>query len=75
LLDEEFKTKIAQGQLAPVVEKLSGLEIDNFIKRHKDIIDRAKMLDEIRNKIEKEIREKEEELRQESKKKLKGCLF
>lgn len=75
LLDKDFKTKFTKGQLKPLVEKLPLQEIENFKKKYKDFIDRGKVMDELREKFEKEIKEKKDEMIKKGKSKLKGCIF
>jgi hypothetical protein len=77
VLDKHFKSKIKKGELEPLVDKLSELEINAFVTKFKDFIDRGKILDELRGKIEEEKKKKEEELKkkeEEGKKKLKGLF-
>ena len=62
LLDEHFKSQIKKGELAPLVDKLSELEINTFNTQFKDFLGRGQVLDELRNKIEEEKKKKEEEL-------------
>jgi len=75
LLDKDFKAKIGKGELKPVVNKLPIEEIQQFAERYKDFLDRGKLLDSLRQKTEKEIKGKKEELIKEGKKKMKGCIF
>jgi len=77
LLDKNFKSKIKKGELEPLVDKLSELEITAFATKFKDFIDRGRVLDELRDKIEEEKKKKEEEIKKkidEGKKKLKGLF-
>lgn len=74
LLDENFKSKIKKGELEPLVDKLSELEITAFLTKFKDFIQRGKILDELRGKIEEEKKKKEDELKEKGKKKLKGLF-
>lgn len=75
LLDQNFKTKLTKGEIAPAIEELSKSEIEFFSKQYDDFLKRAKVLDEVREKIEKELREHEQELLEGGKSRLKGCLF
>jgi hypothetical protein len=77
LLDEHFKSKIEKGQLEPLIDKLSELEITAFTTKFKDFIERGKALDKLRKKFEEEKKKKEKELKEkleEGKKKLKGLF-
>jgi len=75
LLDENFKTKLARGELAPIAEKVPLNEIEGFKAKYKEFIDRGKILENLRGRLEKELQEKKEGLIKKSEKKLKGCLF
>ncbi|MGQ9817472.1 MAG: FecR family protein [bacterium] len=75
LLDKNFKAKLGKGELKPVVDKLPIEEIQAFSDKYKDFIKRGLLLDSLRQKVEREIKEKEKELLKEGKKKIKGCIF
>lgn len=75
LLEKDYRSKIAKGELKPVVEKLPVDEIKKFAEKYKEFLDRGKALDALREKAEKEIKERKKELMEEGKKKIKGCLF
>lgn len=53
-LDKNFKSKIAKGELSPLVDQLSDLEISEFNSLFEDFINRGAALDELREKIEEE---------------------
>lgn len=72
LLGENFSTKLSKGQLKPVVEKLPLKEIENFRAKFKDFIDRGKVMDELRSKVDKQIDETKEKIESKVKK---SCLF
>lgn len=72
ILDQNFTTKLSKGQLAPIAEKLPLKEIENFKTKFKDFIDRGKVMDELRNKVQKEINDKKNEVKSKLKK---SCLF
>lgn len=81
LLDKNVKSIIEKGELEPLVDKLTELEITAFANKFKDFIDRGKILDELRDKFEGEKKKKEEELKKkkddvikEGKKKLKDLF-
>lgn len=81
LLNQNFTSKIKKGELEPLVDKLSDLEIAAFANTFKDFLDRGKVLDELRGKLEEEKKKKEEELKEKkddaidkSKDKLKGLF-
>lgn len=81
LLDQHFKSKIKKGELEPLVDKLSDLEITAFASTFKSFLDRGKVMDELRGKLEEEKKKKEEELKKEkddaidkTKDKLKGLF-
>lgn len=77
LLNENFKSKIKKGELEPFIDKLSELEITAFAETYKDFLDRGKILDEMREKLEKEKEKIEEDLNKEkddAKDKLKGLF-
>jgi hypothetical protein len=72
LLDQNFTTKLQKGQLAPLVEKLPVQEIEKFKSQFKDFIDRGKLMDELRGKVDKKIDETKDEIKDRVKK---SCLF
>ncbi|HEX7319120.1 MAG TPA: FecR family protein [bacterium] len=72
LLDQNFTTKLQKGQLAPLVEKLPVREIEKFQSQFKDFIDRGKLMDELRGKVDKKIDETKDEIESRVKK---SCLF
>lgn len=77
LLNENFKSKIKKGELEPLVDALSELEISAFASEYKDFLDRGKILDEMREKVEEEKKKIEEDLKKEkddAKDKLKGLF-
>ncbi|MEO0129536.1 MAG: FecR family protein, partial [candidate division WOR-3 bacterium] len=75
LLDKDFKAKIGKGELKPIVDKLPIEEIQAFADKYKEFLNRGAVLDSLRKKAEQEIKEKKEELIEEGKKKIKGCIF
>uniref|UniRef100_A0A7C4TFW8 FecR protein domain-containing protein n=1 Tax=candidate division WOR-3 bacterium TaxID=2052148 RepID=A0A7C4TFW8_UNCW3 len=75
LLDKNFKSKIARGELKPIVEKLPIEEIQKFAERYNDFLNRGRALDALREKAEKEIEKQKKKLLEEGKKKAKGCIF
>lgn len=72
LLDENFTTKLSKGQLAPLVEKLPMQEIENFKSKFKDFMDRGKLMDELRSKVDQKVDETKDEIKDRVKK---SCLF
>lgn len=81
LLDKSFKSLIAKGEVSPVVDQLSELEISEFNSMFKDFLDRGAVLDEARKKLEEEkekieedIEEKKGDVLDEGKNKLKGLF-
>ncbi|MEO0162826.1 MAG: FecR domain-containing protein [candidate division WOR-3 bacterium] len=74
-VDKNFSARIGKGELKPLVEKLPLDEIKLFAEKYKDFLDRGKILDSLRQKAEQEIKEKKEELIEEGKRKIKGCIF
>ena len=63
LVDKNLKSIIKKGELVPFVDKLSDLEISAFTTKFDDFIKRGAVLDELREKFEKEKKKKEEELK------------
>jgi len=62
LLDQNFKSSIAEGQLSPVMDQLSDLEISEFNNIFKDFLDRGAALDELKKKLEEEKEKIEEDI-------------
>ncbi len=75
LLDKNFKAKISKGELKPVVDKLPVEEVRQFAEKYGDFINRGAALDSLREKFEKELKEKKEDAIKEGKKKIRGCIF
>ncbi|MEO0185804.1 MAG: FecR family protein [candidate division WOR-3 bacterium] len=75
LLDKNFKAKIGKGELKPLVDKLPIEEIQAFADKYKDFLNRGAVLDSLRGKVEKEIKERKEDIIDEGKKKMKSCIF
>lgn len=81
LLDKNFKSKIAKGEISPLVDQLSELEISEFNNVFKDFLERGAVLDAVRqkldeekDKIEEDIEEKKDDILDEGKDKLKGLF-
>jgi hypothetical protein len=72
LLDQNFTTKLEKGQLAPLIEKLPVQEIEKFKSKYKDFIDRGKLMDELRSKVDKKVGETKNEIKSRVKK---SCLL
>lgn len=77
VLDQYSKSQFIMGELAPVLDKLTEIEITEFTNRFQDFLDRAKALEQLREKLEEEQKEKEEEIKKkidETEDKLKGIF-
>lgn len=74
LLDTGFSSQIARGQLAPVVEKLSDLEIAAFQDRFSDFLNKGAVLDSLRSTFEDKIEDKKEDIKDKARDKLEGLF-
>lgn len=77
LVNEKVKSVIKKGELEPLVDQLSDLEIADFTERFQDFINRGAVLDSLRARIEEKIdslQEKKDDLIDDGKKKLKDLF-
>lgn len=74
LLDTGFSSQIEKGQLAPVVEKLSDLEIVAFKDQFSSFLQKGAALDSLRNTFEEKIEDEKEDIKDKAKDKLKGLF-
>jgi hypothetical protein len=74
VLDKNFKSIIKQGELAPVVDKLSDLEINAFTTEYTDFIQRGASLDSLGEKIEEKIDDKKDEIKDKGIDKIKNIF-
>ncbi len=77
LVNEKVKSVIKKGELEPLLDQLSELEIAEFTDRFQDFINRGAVLDSLRARIEEKIdslKEKKDDLIEDGKKKLKDLF-
>ncbi len=77
LVNENVKSVIKKGELEPLLDQLSDLEIAEFTERFKDFINRGAVLDSLRARIEDRIddlKDKKDDLIDDGKKKLKDLF-
>jgi hypothetical protein len=74
LLDTHFSSQIEKGQLAPVVEKLSDLEISAFRDQFSDFLRKGEVLDSLRNTFDEKIEDKKDDIKNKAKDKLEGLF-
>ena len=77
LVNEKVKSVIKKGELEPLIDQLSDIEIAEFTESFKDFINRGAVLDSLRARIEEKIdslKEKKDDLIDDGKKKLKDLF-
>ena len=74
LLDTGFSSHIEKGQLAPVIEQLSDLEIMAFRDQFSDFLNKGAVLDSLRNTFNEKIEDTKEDLQDKAKDKIKGLF-
>lgn len=74
ILDTHFGSTIEKGQLAPVIEKLSDLEITAFQERFSGFLKKGAVLDSLRTAIEDRIDDTKEDLEDKARDKIKGLF-
>ena len=74
LLDTGFSSQIEKGQLAPVIEKLSDLEVTAFRDEFSDFLHKGAVLDSLHNAVDEKIEDTKEDLQDKAKDKIQGLF-
>ena len=74
LLETGFSSQIEKGQLAPVIEKLSDLEIRAFQDQFSGFLNKGAVLDSLRNSFDEKIEDTKEDIEDKAKDKIKGLF-
>lgn len=75
VLKQNYRGTFGKGKTAPLVAKLSELEISGFRKELKEFLDRGAVLDKMRERVKKEIDETKEKINDKTRQMKKSCLF
>lgn len=75
IASEKFKAVFGKGKTAPLLAKLSDVELGGIQRELKEFTDRSKVLDNLRSKAEKELKEEKEKLQEKTKQLKKSCIF